>query len=254
MSASVTLLFPWPVHIGPYSFSVVSAPQADFTRKQWLSETDYNHQIIRLRAGLTGEQLVRCFWLRVVRAMHYSAGLDDDCPEESFTHSYAAGLMAFVRVNPEVWVWFNRLMENSFKPGSRYGRYAAGECDARPIAPPRRFTVGRQAYRLTSMPSAVSDKLACWGDCDLEQKVMRLSDELFGTQLAVIFWHELTHAMHSEAGLDDGCTRAAFAQAQSKHTLAFMIHNPRAWRWFLCLTSQAANDARAMAKRLQLVA
>jgi hypothetical protein len=254
MSAQSFLVFPWPLHIGPYAFSVVWAPRSEFVRPHWLSEIDYNHQVLRLRIGLNPAQLARQFWLRTVRAMHYSAGLDDGCPEEAFTHSYASGLMSFIRTNPEIWVWFNRLVETAFKPGARYGRYAAGERHAQPIAPPRRFAVGERVYRLESMPRALSNKLACWGDCDLDRRVMRLSDELYGTQLAVIFWHELTHAMHKEDGLDDGDSRVRFARNQADLSLRFMRQNPHAWRWFLCLTSHAANDPRRARQKLRKAA
>lgn len=244
MKNTLSLVFPWPVHIGPYAFRVLWAHPDEFERPRWLAETDYNHQLLRLRRGLSPAQVAHSFWLRVVRAMHYSAGLDDDCPEEAFTHSYASGLMSFIRANPEVWVWFNRLLESSFKPGARYSRYAAGARDPQPIAPPRRFSVGKHVYRLESMPRRLSNKLACWGDCDLINRVMRLSDELYGTHLAVIFWHELTHAMHREEDLEDGDTRARFARNQADFTLRFIRQNPHAWRWFLCLSSHAANDGR----------
>ncbi len=244
MAANSSLLFPWLVRVGPYAFSAVVEPPSRFRRPRWLSETDYNHQVIRVRSGLSPELTARNFWLRVVRAMHYSAGLDDGCPEESFTHSYAAGFIAFVRANPEVWVWFNRLVEERLKPGSKYARYAAGKADVQHIAPPRRLLVGKNEYQLESMPLALSTRLKCWGDCNLSTRVVRLSDELYGTQLAVIFWHELTHAMHREDGLDDGHSWAKFARSQADRTLHFMVSNPQAWRWFLCLTAQAENDGR----------
>ena len=243
------LVFPWPVHIGPYSFRVLWAEPREFHRSRWLSETDYNHQVIRVRVGMDAETLARNFWLRVVRAMHYSAGLDDGCPEEAFTHAYASGLMAFIRANPEVWIWFNRLVESSLKPGSRFSRYAAGGRDPEPMAPPRRVSVARQSYRLESMSPAMSAKLGCWGDCDLTNHVIRLSAELCGAQLAVIFWHELTHAMHRVDALEDGDSRLRFARNHAVLTLRFIRDNPQAWRWFLCLCSQAANDGRRLRRR-----
>lgn len=254
MSAETTLLFPWPVQIGPYAFAAHVAPQAQFKHPRWRSEVDYNHQIIRIRSGLSPELTARYFWLRVVRSMHYSAGLDDGCPEESFTHGYASGLMAFVRANPEVWVWFNRQIETRMKPGSRYAQYAAGRPDVDRIMPPRSVLIGKSSYQLESMPLALSTRLGCWGDCNLSTRVMRLSDELYGAHLGVIFWHEVTHAIHREDGLDDGHTRARFASSQADQTLRFMLNNPQAWRWFLCLTAQAANDVRAPAGRLPLAA
>jgi hypothetical protein len=254
MATTSSLLFPWPVRIGPYAFSARIEPQSRFARPRWLSEIDYNHEVIRIRSGLSPEMTARYFWLRVVRSMHYSAGLDDGCPEESFTHSYASGLMAFVRANPDVWVWFNRLIETRMKPGSRYALYAAGRPDVDRIAPPRRILIGKSDYQLESMPLALSTRLGCWGDCNLSTRVMRLSDELYGAHLGVIFWHEVTHAIHREDGLDDGHTRARFARSQADRTLHFMVHNPQAWRWFLCLTAQAANDGRAASQRLRVAA
>ncbi|MFO7189771.1 MAG: hypothetical protein DIU74_008805 [Pseudomonadota bacterium] len=242
--AASSLLFPWPVRVGPYAFTALAEPPARFARPRWLSETDYNHQIIRVRAGLSPEKTLLNFWLRVVRAMHYSAGLDDGCPEESFTHAYAAGLIAFIRANPEVWVWFNRQVEAQLSPGAKYARYAAGKPDVQRIAPPRRLLVGKSVYQLETMPLELSARLKCWGDCNLSTRVMRLSAELYGTQLAVIFWHELVHAMHREDGLDDGHSRARFARCQAERTIEFMVNNPQAWRWFLCLTAQAENDSR----------
>ena len=254
MNTASPLVCPWPVQVGPYAFSVVWATTEEFIRPRWLSETDYNHEVLRMRIGLSPAELARNFWLRVVRAMHYSAGLDDGCPEEAFTHGYASGLMAFIRSNPSVWVWFNRLVETAYNPGERYSRYAAGARDPQPIAPPRRFVVGRNTYRLESMPLSLSTKLGCWGDCDLTNRLVRLSDELCGTQLAVIFWHELTHAMHREERLEDGDTRVRFARNQADLTLQFMRRNPHAWRWFLCLTSHAANDGRKASSRRAIAA
>src|SRR5687768_7715240 len=74
MPANSSLLFPWLVRVGPYAFSAVVEPPSKFTRPRWLSETDYNHEVIRVRSGLSPELTARHFWLRVVRAMHYSAG------------------------------------------------------------------------------------------------------------------------------------------------------------------------------------
>lgn len=254
MTANSVTLLPWPVQVGPYRFTSLLDPPSRFTRPRWLSEADYNHEIIRVRAGLSPQAIALNWWLRVVRAMHYSAGLDDGCPEESFTHAYAAGLIAFIRANPETWVWFNQLVEAQLSPGAKYARYAAGRAGgAERLAPPRQLLVGKSVYQLESMPLELSERLNCWGDCNLVTKVMRLSAELYGTQLAVIFWHELVHAMHREDGLDDGHSRARFARNQATRTIQFMVDNPQAWRWFLCLTSQAENDGRAQ-QRLRHVA
>ena len=252
-ASSSSLLLPWPVRVGPYAFTALLEPPARFARPRWLSETDYNHEVIRVRTGLSPNAVALNFWLRVVRAMHYSAGLDDGCPEESFTHAYAAGLITFVRANPEAWVWFNRLVETQLSPGAKYARYAAGKADVQRLAAPRELLVGDSVYQLESMPLELSTRLKCWGDCNLSTKVMRLSAELYGTQLAVIFWHELVHAMHREDGLDDGHSRARFARSQATRTIQFMVNNPQAWRWFLCLTSQAEYDGRAH-QRLRRVA
>lgn len=254
MSARSSLLVPWPVRVGPYAFAAVLDPPARFKRPHWRSEVDYNREIIRVRHGLSPWMTARYFWLRVVRAMHYTAGLDDGYPEESFTHSYATGLIAFVRANPRVWEWFNGFLDRHMTPEADYARHATGKVDLRRLTAPQRLRVGMHDYRVESMPLTLSTRLNCWGDCNLETRVMRLSDELYGAHLAVIFWHELTHAMHREDGLDDGHGRAHYANSQTDRTLRFIVDNPHAWRWFLALTAQMDVEGRTSQQRLRLAA
>jgi hypothetical protein len=65
--------------------------------------------------------------------------------------------------------------------------------------------------------------------------------------------HELTHAVHWQAGLDDGSPHRAFITAQTRYWLDFMFENPGAWRWLAYLLSHEAKQggwAAADARRL----
>jgi len=72
-----------------------------------------------------------------------------------------------------------------------------------------------------------------------------LSEELRGTHLTVIFWHELLHGIHKESGLRGTANRdTAYVSAHVNGIIAFIRKNPLAWLWFVSFARNAATQNR----------
>lgn len=249
------LVIPWPVRIGPYSLAVVWATRNDFSTKNRLSESCCNLQVIKLDKSLSGRKLAEHFWRRVVSLMHYASGLDHDRSSEgAYAHGYAAALVQFIRDNPDTWAWFNALVCDDGKmlfpveafyasTIKRFQGMSAGFA-------PRQVRVGRSTWRLKFLSVAATNRLRRWAQCDVANRILEYSRLLEGPHLAVIFWHELMHAVHHEAGLSEDTSHQQYIRVQARGTLAFMRNNPDAWYWFLRLTGKAANPGGRTVHRL----
>ena len=73
-----------------------------------------------------------------------------------------------------------------------------------------------------------------------DEHVVELYEHLQGPQRAVVFVHEVTHAIHSAARLRIRDTRARFVAAQVAGWLRFIRHNPGAWMWLLATIREQA--------------
>ncbi len=109
--------------------AVIHAPRDSMRMQRRLMEYELSHGIVWLHESLNGERLAHQFLKAIIRLIHKSAGCQTGCIEEAFTQSLAAGLVSFAQQNPEVWVWFNRLLGEAVKPGASF-RARGLRCEA----------------------------------------------------------------------------------------------------------------------------
>lgn len=226
---------PFSVRLGPYHFNVVRAARCAMTTPNLLSEFDANGQEIRLHSGLEGKKRVRHFLYQLVRAVHYTSGMDDNAKEEHFTHCTATGLMAFAVSNSKAWQWLNAEIQAHICPDIPLGRYAAGIAPAMPLGFTPQVKVGRASYTFKRMSRRVAERLCVWGLTERGGGVrqVQLSEELLGTHALVIFLHELFHTLHWENKLGDRSTEHEFRAGETDALLRFIRDNPQAWAWFV---------------------
>jgi hypothetical protein len=227
-------VFPWKVVIGPYKLSVTWADESTMQIKRHLAEVCPNHQVIRLSKKLSGVKLARYFLRSIIHLILYTSGVNSrNVAEEQATHLLATGLVALIVHNPEVWAWFNELVTRHLK----LARPKLGVS----VSLPRAVCLGRNEYSINPLSQALADRLSQWGDIDLNSRTVRLSEELRGTHLSVIFWHELLHGIHKESGLRGTANRdTAYLRVQADGIIGFIRKNPLAWRWFVSFTRNAA--------------
>jgi hypothetical protein len=227
-------VFPWKVVIGPYQFSVTWADERTMESKRLLAEECVNRQVIRFSKKLSGLRLAQYFLRSVIHIILYTAGAANrKIDEEQATHLLANGMVSIIVHNPEVWAWFNELVTRHL----RLVRPKAGSS----VTLPQAVCLGQKQYFITPLSSALTERLSQWGDIDLSSRTVRLSEELRGTHLSVIFWHELLHGIHKEHGLRGTANRdTAYRHVHAKGIIGFIRQNPLAWRWFINFTRKAA--------------
>jgi len=227
-------VFPWKVVIGPYRFSLTWADETTMESKHLLAEECFNQQVIRLSKKLSGVRLAQYFLRSVINIILCTAGAAKmKLDEEQATHLLANGMVALIVHNPEVWAWFNELVTRHL----RLARPKAGSS----VTLPEAVCLGRKLYSITPLSSALTERLSRWGDIDFSSRTVRLSEELEGTHLSVIFWHELLHGIHKEHGLRGTANRdSAYRHVNAKGIIGFIRQNPLAWRWFISFTRNAA--------------
>ena len=227
-------VFPWKLVIGPYQFSVRWADETTMDSKHLLAEECFNQQVIRLSKRLAGVRLAQYFLRSVINIILCTGGAANrKVDEEQATHLLANGMVALIVHNPEVWAWFNELVTRHL----RLVRPKVGSSVTLPLA----VCLGQKEYFITPLSSALTERLSQWGDIDLSSRTVRLSEELRGTHLSVIFWHELLHGIHKEHGLRGTTNRdSAYRRVHAKGIIGFIRQNPLAWRWFIGFTRKAA--------------
>jgi hypothetical protein len=202
--------------------------------KRLLAEECFNQQVIRLSKKLSGVRLAQYFLRSVINIILCTAGpVNRKIDEEHATHLLANGMVALIVHNPEVWAWFNELVTRHL----RLVRPKVGSA----VTLPQAVCLGQKQYFITPLSSALTERLSQWGDIDLSSRTVRLSEELRGTHLSVIFWHELLHGIHKEHGLRGTANRdTAYRHVNAKGIIGFVRQNPLAWRWFISFTHKAA--------------
>ena len=157
-------------------------------------------QVLSLDESLIGERLAFQFFSALVRLIHAAAGCQTGCIEEAFTQSLAAGLVSFAQQNPETWLWFNRLLATSVKPGARFEQVASGSSQ-RSFCVPKTVLVDHTVVRLKPLRhhTAVRHSVDGYFSSTKDEHVVELYEHLQGPQRAVVFVHEVTHAIHSAA-------------------------------------------------------
>jgi len=210
--------------------------KAEFARKNVNSEVDFNAGVMRIASHVQGRDLVIAFVKRLIGVIHYSHGLDDTSSEENYTHSFATGLMEFVRRNPQAWYWLNAMLSKHFSKGQRYERICQ-QAPTTSLSLPVRMTLWHRVIWLSVLPAKTADRAGVWGYYLYADHGVHLHEHLRGEHFAVIFWHELTHAFHHAVGMEDRETRRRFVNAQASAWLEFVSKNPGAWKWFVSLVT-----------------
>jgi len=220
--------------VGPFRLAVVHVHRDAMRTRRRLVDFELSQGMVWLHESLTGERLAFHFFYAVVRLIHTAAGCQTGCVEEVFTQSLAAGLVSFAQQNPEVWLWFNRLLANSVKPGARFEQVASG-ASKRSFCVPKTVLVDRYVVRFKPLShnTAVRHSVDGYFSFTNQQHVVELYEHLQGPQRAVVFIHEVTHAIQSAARLRLRDTRARFVAAQVAGWLQFVRQNPGAWMWLL---------------------
>jgi hypothetical protein len=239
--------FPFRVRIGAYRFAVRLVEPAVLPRRNELTWTDYNHQTISLSCDLDEQDILRSFLRRVILSIHYVHGIDSTSNEETFTHSFAGGLVNFATDNPDAWVWFNTMLDLQLGRGSDFARAAHGLCKRR-RARPQRLLIRDRSCKVIVMSRKTSDREKRWGDYSYATGDIRYCESLVGVHKAIIFWHEVVHGIHDQWKMTDSNSLRNFAQAQTLGTLSFIRKNPGAWQWLLHTLNEATGTADMRSK------
>ena len=226
--------FPLRMTVGPFRLAVVHAHRDSMRTRRRLVEIELSQGMVWLHESLTGERLAVQFFSALVRLIHAAAGCQTGCIEEAFTQSLAAGLVSFAQQNPEAWLWFNRLLATSVKPGARFEQVASGASQRR-CCIPKAVLVDHCVVRFKplSHKTAMRHSVDGFFSVAKQEHVVELYEHLHGPQRAVVFIHEVTHAIHSVARLRIRDTRTRFVAAQVAGWLRFVRQNPGAWMWLL---------------------
>lgn len=226
--------FPLSVAVGPFRLAVLHAPRDAMRAQRRLMEYELSQGIVWLHESLTGERLAQQFLKAIICLIHKSAGCQTGCIEEAFTQSLAAGLVSFAQQNPEVWIWFNRLLREALKPGARFEQAASG-AKHRSYCVPKAVLVDGLVVRFQPLRhhAAVRHQVDGYFSATKSDRTVELYECLHGPQRAVVFVHEVTHAIHSAARLRMRDTRDRFVSAQVTGWLQFVKHNPSAWMWLV---------------------
>jgi hypothetical protein len=226
--------FPLRMTVGPFRLAVVHAHRNAMRTRRRLVEFELSQGMVWLHESLTGERLAYQFFYALVRLIHTAAGCQTGCIEEAFTQSFAAGLVSFAQQNREVWLWFNRLLATSVKPGARFEQVASG-ASQRSFCVPKAVLVDRNVVRFKplSHKTAVRHSVDGYFSITNREHVVELYEHLLGPQRSVVFIHEVTHAIQSVARLRIRDTRPRFVAAQVAGWLRFVRQNPGAWMWLL---------------------
>lgn len=234
--------FPLRMTVGPFRLAVVHVHRRAMSTRRRLVEIELSQGMVWLHESLTGERLAQQFFTALVRLIHTAAGCQTGCVEEVFTQSLAAGLVSFAQHNPEVWLWFNRLLATSVKPGARFEQVASG-ASRRSFCIPKAVLVDRYVVRFKPLAhkTAVRHSVDGYFSVSNREHLVELYEHLHGPQRAVVFIHEVTHAIHSAAKLRVRDTRAHFVAAQVAGWLRFVRQNPGAWMWLLATIREQAD-------------
>lgn len=233
--------FPLSITVGPFHLAVIHAPRDAMRMQRRLMEYELSHGIVWLHESLSGERLAHQFLKAIIQLIHKSAGCQTGCIEEAFTQSLAAGLVSFAQQNPEVWIWFNRLLGQALKPGAGF-EHAASGTKHRSYCIPKAVLVDGHVVRFQPLRhhAAVRHQVDGYFSTTKSDRTVELYECLHGPQRAVVFVHEVTHAIHSAARLRIRDSRDRFVSAQVTGWLQFVKHNPSAWMWLVATIREQA--------------
>jgi hypothetical protein len=209
------------IELGPYSIEVAEIAPEHMPVRRRHACLDLTHSRILLRTGLLPSQWLRAFIHAIVRLVHYSqAALLHDSTEEHLTHSLASGLSQLARRNPRL-TWS---LLRAINPHVR-----------RSLRVPQRLVVGKAGWTVRTMTVKTATRLRLFGQADLERRRVELDPALSGTQLGVIFLHEVIHGLHHEAGVTDHTPLKTCHSREADALLQFFGNNPQAAGWWFGL-------------------
>ena len=224
--------FPIRLTIGPYKLVVLHAHRGAMPVRRKLMHFELSNGLAWLHESLSGERLASQFLNLVLRVSQKAAGCATGSSEEAFTQVLAAGLVAFAQNNPDAWLWFNRLLADSVKPGARFAQVITGTSRRR-LHVPKTALIDRHVIRYVPLSHKSAVRAAVDGYYGPSSKIVELYEGLKGPNRAVVFLHETTHAIHQHSRLKVRDSRDAFVTAEVRGWLRFVKQNPGAWMWLL---------------------
>jgi hypothetical protein len=214
------------IELGPYTIEVHEISPEFMPVRRRHACLDLTHCRILLRTGLTPSQWLRAFIHALVRLVHYSqAALLHESTEEHLTHSLASGLSQLARRNPRLTWTLLRAINPHVRRSSRV---------------PQRLVVGKAGWTVRKMTVKTATRMRLFGQADLERRRVELDPALSGTQLAVIFLHEVIHGLHHEAGVTDHTPLRTCHSREADALLQFFGGNPQAAGWWFGLLQPVA--------------
>lgn len=223
-----------PYRMGPYQLRIVPATRDMFLDKRRKVETDWNAGIVHIRQDANESFALTLIVRQLITAIHYRSGLNDASDEESYTHSFASGLVELALAQRQFFVELLTLIEKLVKPGAGWrNAYLSGR--AMPV--PKRIVCGARTCTIGFVASESCNKARAYGFYTVGEGIIELSDQLHGANLALVALHEKLHFLHECAGLEDKSTEAMFKNAQTRLLLNSLRDNPGYWRWWFSLLS-----------------
>jgi hypothetical protein len=214
------------IELGPYTIEVQEVGPDEMPVRRRHACLDLTHSRILLRVGLTPSQWRRAFIHALVRLVHYSqAALLHESTEEHLTHSLASGLSQFARRNPRLAWTLLRAINPHVRRSSRM---------------PQRLVVGSAGWTVRMLTVKTATRLRLFGQADLERRRVEVDPALSGTQLGVIFLHEVIHALHHESGVTDHTPLRTCHSREADALLQFFGGNPLAAGWWFGLLQPVA--------------
>jgi hypothetical protein len=214
------------IELGPYTIEVHEVAAEEMPVRRRHACLDLTHSRILLRVGLTPTQWRRAFIHALVRLVHYSqAALLHESTEEHLTHSLASGLSQFARRNPRLAWTLLRAVNPNVRRSHRM---------------PQRLVVGSAGWTVRTLTLKTATRLRLFGQADLERRRVEIDPALSGTQLGVIFLHEVIHALHHEAGVTDHTPLRTCHSSEADALLQFFGGNPLAAGWWYGLLQPVA--------------
>jgi len=100
---------PKKLKIGCYQFRIEVTEAEDSEAEGQFGHMNPVNQKIRLRPGMTAQNLSDTFIHEVIHAIHWVAALHDGSTEEEFTLLGAHGLCSLWQDNPQAMAWWAKL-------------------------------------------------------------------------------------------------------------------------------------------------
>ncbi|MEO5696626.1 MAG: hypothetical protein ABIQ60_05755 [Burkholderiaceae bacterium] len=221
---------PFQVEFGPYSLAVEFRQRSNMYDRRRLACVNLEEHRIELRQDLDGMRLIEAFLSCLIRLCHFSKGCQQGCVEETYTHSFATGIVEFAVRNPHAWLWFNLLLSEHLPGRVHYDRVVRAAVARSPEMPKRVLVAGRPVTLRTLTKGQTGN---AFGWYDYDRREVQLYAGLSGANLPVVALHELTHAVHHAYGLGPRDKHRRYLRAQLDGWLGIMRDNPSAWRWLV---------------------